>query len=208
MKLLVFSDLHEDETALEALKKINEKENFDYVLICGDVSRSISFAEDVFSIFPKAFIVPGNWDSEQVNELLKEQPGYAHAKRIELNGFNVVGFGYSPITPFGTFGEMQDSEIYKQMKDLPIDNKSLLMLHTPPKGYFDAVRGGNAGSESILKIITDKKPFAAFFGHIHEYSGTEMLGSTNLVKLPAANAMKACIVEISDTTIKSSFVEL
>ena len=51
MRLLVFSDLHGEETAVEKLKELAAKENFDYVLSCGDNSRAVSFLEDLINSF-------------------------------------------------------------------------------------------------------------------------------------------------------------
>jgi Icc-related predicted phosphoesterase len=208
MKLLVFSDLHEEEAALESLRRIAP--DFDHVLICGDVSRSVSFAEDVLKAFPKAFLVPGNWDSEPVNKLFASSPQWVHGKRVKLgNKFNIVGFGYSSPTPFGTFGELSEENIHDGMSRLKMDRHSLLMLHSPPKGHFDeGLLGRHIGSESVLKTIKDKKPLAAFFGHAHEHEGTEKLGPTTLVKLPAANSMRACSVSLTDKKLDVEFISL
>ncbi|MBD3209769.1 hypothetical protein GF318_00110 [Candidatus Micrarchaeota archaeon] len=209
MRILAFSDLHEDELALQSLKKISP--DFDHVFICGDIARTNQFAEEVLEAFPGAFLIPGNWDNELANRIFSESPQWVHEKRVELeNGLNLVGFGYSNITPFGTYGELTEDEIYSRMAKLPIDENTLLMLHTPPKGYFDvSPKGEHAGSSSILKIITQTKPLAAFFGHIHgKHLGVEELGSTMLVKLPAANAMQACSVSIEERKIKAGSVSL
>lgn len=208
MKILAFSDLHEEEAALEALRSIAP--DYDHVFICGDFAKTNSFAEEVLEAFPKAFIIPGNWDTKIVNELASKKPQWIHGKRRELeNGLNAVGFGYSPPTPFFTYGELTEEEIYEQMSKLPIDENTLLLLHCPPKGHFDHVHMvRNIGSESILKIIEEKKPFAAFFGHVHEHVGTEKLGSTKLIKLPPANSMRACSLSINDKRISTEFISL
>jgi len=208
MKLLAFSDLHGEEAALESLQRIAP--DFDHVLICGDISRSVSFAEDVLKAFPNAFVIPGNWDSEQVNNVLASSKQWIHGKRVKLTaGINIAGFGYSPPTPFGTFGEMSEQDIYSGMAKLKLDSSTLLMLHSPPKGHFDeGLLGRHIGSESILKMITEKKPLAAFFGHAHEHEGTAKLGQTTLVKLPPANGMRACSVSVKDKKLDVEFISL
>ncbi len=208
MKLLVFSDLHEEEAALESLQRIAP--DFDHVLICGDISRSVSFAEDVLNAFPKSFIIPGNWDSEQVNRVLASSKQWLHGRSMKLGkGLSIAGFGYSAPTPFGTFGELSEQDIYSGMARLKLDSSTLLMLHSPPKGHFDqGMLGRHIGSESILKTIRERKPLAAFFGHAHEHEGTEKLGPTTLVKLPPANAMRACSVLLTDKKLDVEFISL
>jgi len=225
MRALVVCDIHGEEEAVARIRGRMEREHFDHLLVCGDLSRSVSFAEDFLSEFPDAFIVPGNWDSKAVGEILAKGRNYAHGKRIELgNGLNIVGFGYSNITPFRTFGELNEKEIYEGMSKLDIDNNTLLVLHCPPKGHFDEVRdangdiaplvrsveqvGGHAGSESILRIIKEKKPLAAFFGHIHDHHGTAALGGTTLVKVPAGNGMRGAVAEINGRKVDVEFVIL
>jgi Icc-related predicted phosphoesterase len=84
------------------------------------------------------------------------------------------------------------------MRRLPIDENTLLLLHCPPYGFFDERKGAHVGSVSIRRVIEEKRPLAAFFGHIHEYRGTSMLGKTALIKLPPANGSAACSFSITD----------
>jgi hypothetical protein len=207
MKALVFSDIHEEEAALDSLAGMAPA--YDHVFICGDISQSNVFAEAVIDRFPNSLIIPGNWDSKRVNDLLSGARQWLHERRIELgDGLNAVGFGFSNPTPFGTYGELGEEEILSRMSRLPIDRDTLLLLHCPPKGFFDKVGGRNVGSSSILKIISEKQPLAAFFGHIHEYNGVEMLGRTMLVKLPAAMDMRACSASINNKKITAEMIPL
>lgn len=204
MRILAFSDLHEEDAALEWLAGMSG--GFDHVFACGDLAQSTLFAEDLLSLIPRCQVVPGNWDSRDVGDLLSKTPNWLHCRRKDLGeGLNAVGFGYSNPTPFGTFGELSEEDIHFQMSRLPIDERTLLLLHCPPYGFFDERRGAHAGSVSIRKVIEEKKPLAAFFGHIHEYSGTAMLGRTRLVKLPPANGFAACSLSITD---KKTSVEI
>lgn len=215
MKILAFSDLHNEEIALEGLEKIAS--NFDYVFVCGDTTQNQSFAERVLTISKNIFIIPGNLENKQMNEFLENIDSeysstkrYVHEQRVEIqDGLNVVGFGYSNITPFGTYGELNEQEIYEKMSKLDIDKNTLLMLHCPPKGYFDKTPNGlHVGSTSILKIIEEKKPLAVFFGHIHENKGMDRINNTTLVKLPAASNMRACEIKVSNKKIDATIIVL
>jgi len=207
MKFLVFSDLHQEEAALEKLR--GAADGFDYVLSCGDNSRSVSFLEEVIGSFPRFYFIPGNWEGEKENEFIAGNKNSVNERRVELeDGLNLVGFGYSNITPFGTYGELSEEEIYERMNKLEIDNNTVLLLHCPPKGHFDSARGKHAGSSSVLRIIEEKKPLVVFFGHIHEEEGMGRIEGTNIIKVPAANRFRACAVEIENKRITSKFIDL
>jgi Icc-related predicted phosphoesterase len=207
MRILAVSDIHEEEAALESILRLAP--SYDHVFICGDISRTASFAEDALKI-ENAFIIPGNWDNKIVNEVLSKSKQWLHERRADIgDGLNAVGFGYSPPTPFFTYGELSEDEIYLRMSKLPIDGNTLLLTHAPPKGHFDnAPVGRHIGSASILKIIEQKKPLAAFFGHAHEALGVEVFNSTTLVKLPPASHMKGCRVEIQSKKMVSEYIPL
>ncbi|MFH0884365.1 MAG: metallophosphoesterase [Candidatus Micrarchaeota archaeon] len=208
MRILAFSDLHGEEAALESLEKLAP--SYDHVFICGDITHSRSVAESIVKALPNSFIIPGNWDNRAVNEYLSEKTQWLQGRRVEIgNGLNAVGFGFSPPTPFYTYGELGEDEIYSRMSKLPIDRNTLLLLHCPPKGHFDLVHlVRRIGSSSILRIIEEKKPLAAFFGHVHEHMGTEKFGTTELVKLPPANSMRAASITIRDKRITTEFIAL
>ena len=209
MKFLVFSDLHDEESALQKLKELAAKEEFDYVLSCGDNSQSISFLEEIMDSFPRFFLIPGNWEGKEANEFLSDSRNCINEKRVELEGgLNIVGFGFSNVTPFGTYGELSEKEIHDRMGRLDIDNNTILLAHCPPFGFFDSVKGTRTGSHSALEIIEKKKPLVVFFGHIHETSGVRENGGTTFVKVPAANGMKACIAEINNKKTSVSFIGL
>jgi hypothetical protein len=208
MRILAFSDLHGDEAALQSLK--SRAADYDLLFGCGDFSHSLSFAEEITESMPNCLFIPGNWDNAPVSRLLSSGPCSVHGRRVELGeGLNAAGFGYTIPTPFGTHGERTEAEFLSSLSRLPIDGNTLLLLHCPPKGHFDEVAGGvHAGSESILNMIAAKKPLAAFFGHIHEHSGTAQLGPTTLVKLPAASDLRACAVGITGRKISAEFISL
>ncbi|MBN1170491.1 metallophosphoesterase family protein [Candidatus Micrarchaeota archaeon] len=206
MKFLAFSDLHDDQQAFEKLKKLAP--SFNNVFLCGDLTSRNQFAHEILASFPNGLIIPGNGEPKHVQEVFSGSRQWIHEKKADLGEINVVGFGLSPPTPFGTYGEIPDKEIYSRMSKLPISTNTILLLHAPPKGHFDEVKSQNVGSLSILRIIQEKKPMAAVFGHIHERQGTEMLGETLLVKLPAAMNMRACIISYQDKKLDAQFIVL
>ena len=208
MKILVFSDLHDDEeVTLEKIKEFYLSAKFDYVLIAGDTtSHSVSFVEEVVWLFSNCFIIPGNNEDSKVIEYLKGKEHYIHEKKVAVGVYNIIGFGFSNKTPFSTPGELAEEEIYERIKDLPIDQKTILVCHCPPCGYFDSVRGKKTGSTSLLRIIHEKEPLVFLCGHIHELEGVARIGKTTIIKIPAAMNGKVAVVAIEDKDIKVDFV--
>jgi Icc-related predicted phosphoesterase len=211
VKIFAFSDLHDEEDAFAKLKQAYGKSSFDCTFILGDTTNhSFSFLEKVVSSFKNCFFIPGNNEDPGLLEHASKLKGYLHAKSTKIGryDYDVVGFGYSPPTPFGTPGEMSDDDIGKQMGALDIGRNTILLTHAPPYRTFDETKFGYAGSTAIATILAQKKPFALFCGHIHERSGVKRVGETWVVKVPAAKDYHYCTAEIKDKSITAEFPEL
>ena len=199
MKILVVSDLHDDETALERIAA--RAKEFDYVLVAGDIGKGRNFLEDLLAVQSKLFLVPGNGDQDFFEEVCGER--CIQEKRVEIEeGLNLVGFGYSPPTPFHTPGEYPDKQLYSWMKGLPIDKKTIFVTHAPPFGVLDDVSGVHAGSRSVLRIIEEKGPLANACGHIHDKEGVAVVGSTSVLKVGAAKNGRAGEMDIFNGEVR------
>jgi uncharacterized protein len=209
MKMLVLADIHGEETVLEKLQAY-KKDTHDCVLVAGDTTNnSTSFMADIIEAFQGAYIIPGNNESANVHEIMQKAKHYAHEKRFELkDGYNLVGFGFSNPTPFHTPGELKDEEIYKKLAAMKIDGKTILLLHAPPYGLLDEIKGNHVGSQAIRKIIEEKQPYLVFCGHLHEVIGVERLGKTLIVNVPAAESGKCCTAEITNSTVCVQFRDI
>ncbi len=194
MKILLLADLHGDK---EVLDKLGGKAGkYERVIVAGDLGDD-EYIEKLLGTSDNIYWIPGNIERLEICGELQEK--CIHGKKIELgNGFNIVGFGFSGPTPFGTPGELSEEEIYAQMKGLPIDNKTILVTHSPPYGIMDEVSVGiHAGSKSIRKIMEEKKPLVLACGHIHQAEGKEKAGDTTVVHIPQGNMHKGILLEIN-----------
>jgi len=193
VKILAVSDLHDDETALE--KVIARAKEYDCLLVAGDIGKGRNFLEELLDAHPKIFLIPGNGDQDFLEEIAGER--CIQEKKVEIDeGFNLVGFGYSPPTPFHTPLEYPEEKLYSWMKGLPIDGKTIFLTHAPPYGVLDDVLGVHAGSRSVLRIIEEKKPLANVCGHIHEQEGVAKVGGTTVLKVGAAKRGRAGEIDI------------
>jgi Icc-related predicted phosphoesterase len=214
MKFLVIADLHEEELVLEKLPAILEREKPDYLIIAGDFTKphnsSISYAEDALNLYENILAIPGNCDPPKILELIEERGFSIHERKKDIGeGLNIVGFGYSGPTPFGTPGELGEEEILRRMSKLSINERSILVTHSPPEGILDInFRGDHLGSSSIKEIVEGKGPFLHLFAHVHECEGREKQGNTTFIKIPPAKSGKALIIDIKNQKIESRIVIL
>ncbi|MBI5223232.1 metallophosphoesterase family protein [Candidatus Micrarchaeota archaeon] len=207
MNLLIFSDLHEDDQALDRLGVHSSK--YDYVLGAGDLCDTNWFAEKMLETFDskKYFFVAGNADTKVANEAYRKSGSFIHGRKVEIeNELNIAGFGMSTPTPYGTYGELSEEEFEEGLTNLKIDQNTLLLLHCPPKGHFDLTPKGNIGSRAVLWAIEEFEPKMVFFGHIHERMGCAKIGQSTLVKLPPANRNMAASVRLDGQNIDVEFI--
>ncbi len=204
MRVLVLSDVHAEEGALEDTRSRLSAERYDAVVLLGDITNRgpVSFAEDFLEMLGesevKVFALFGNMDVREVRLLLEEAGVGIHAKKVELGeGWSLAGFGGSGPTPFGTPTEFSEEEIYNGLKGLKIDAKTILATHAPPYDVgLDNVRSGPAGSRSIRRIIEERQPAINLCGHIHEHEGEAKIGETRIVKVGAAMMGRAAELEV------------
>ena len=201
--MLIISDAHDEQIFLDKISAIWNNGNYDYLLMLGDITTSVRTIDNFMDKLNKnkkhVFVIPGNNEPEMVLKEYERLGIYLHKKRVNIkeNGnLNIVGFGFSNPTPFGTPGELSEDEIYNQMSKLNIDNNTILLTHAPPNGFFDDVRNAHVGSKAIRKIIEEKQPLINLSGHIHQRFGIDKLNRTYIMKIPALQFGKYGIMNI------------
>jgi Icc-related predicted phosphoesterase len=183
MRLLIFSDIHNDRRALARLMDIEA----DYYFAAGDM---VTWAKGFDQIGPllqrraeKMYVIPGNHESESDVEAMCSRYGLTnlHGRTLDIAGFSVAGLGYSNPTPFNTPGEYSEEELAHRLQEFGELDPLILVCHCPPKDtLLDRVREGvHAGSTSVKDFIEQRQPRYFFCGHIHEAEGvTTRLGTT------------------------------
>jgi Icc-related predicted phosphoesterase len=195
MKLLLFSDLHNDRDAARALVK--RARTADVVIGAGDFCNAHSGLSGCVGIFRKLdkpfLLVAGN--NETTDELQTEIADWPnahvlHGTAAEVGGITFFGVGGGiPITPFGSwsydFDEAQAAELLA-----PCPAGCVLIVHSPPRGCVDvSSRGDHLGSTAIRDAILRVRPKLVVCGHIHGSGGQ----SGDLDGIPIVNAGPAGI---------------
>ncbi len=188
MKLLLFSDLHNDLDAARHLVKRADKA--DVVIGAGDfcsVHRNLAACIDVLrSIKKTAVLVAGN--NETTDELVAACRGWPsahvlHGSGITINGVEFFGIGGGvPVTPFGAWSyDLTEEEAAQLLSKCP--SGGVLISHSPPKGAVDmASEGKSLGSTAVRAAIERLMPRLVVCGHIHGSAGKQaVIGSSPVV---------------------------
>lgn len=183
MKILIFSDLHNNARALEKLMAIEA----DCYIGAGDFVSFRKGLDPMGEIMkPRAdrmFVMPGNHETESDIADFCTRFGFRslHDTAIECAGHHVAGLGYSNITPFDTPGEFTEEEIARRLEKFADRKPLVLICHAPPLNTaLDRVKEGlHAGSSAVAEFIAKHQPAYFFCGHIHEAEGVVVqLGAT------------------------------
>lgn len=188
MKILLFSDIHEDVRTLARLMATPA----DLYIAAGDLanwSRGLDACGPILQPHgERVWVLPGNHESAQQIADFCAKFGLRnfHEQAWQVDGRWMAGLGYSSPTPFNTPGEYSEEEMAKRLEKFAALSPLVLVCHAPPFGSdLDRVNSStHAGSRSVKKFLEQHPPEWFFCGHIHECGGTETrLGKTRAVNL-------------------------
>lgn len=183
MKILVFSDIHGDKTALNRLMDTEA----DMYVAAGDLS---TFARGLDALAPilarraeKIWILPGNHENASQIESYCAQHGFhtLHGKSLAINGMHLAGLGHSNPTPFHTPGEDSEDTIAANLSAFGALNPLALICHCPPLDtpLDEASPGKHFGSRAVREFLDAHQPEWFICGHIHEAAGRDVkIGKT------------------------------
>ena len=183
MKLLIFSDIHNDWKALDRLLAIDA----DYYIAAGDQvtwAKGIDRAGEILALRSgKMYVLPGNHESAEMVAAMCARHGLHnfHEQHIQAGRWYVAGLGYSSPTPFNTPGEYTEPQIADRLNKFADLTPLVLVCHAPPYDTaLDQIRPGlHAGSRSVREFIDTYQPEHFLCGHIHEAEGVAVqLGRT------------------------------
>lgn len=205
MKLFVISDIH------GAIKPIDNAAPLiraaDGVIISGDITHTKTRAEamDILACLEqyskRILAVHGNWDREEVKELLEEKGYSLHGKGLVLDGVGFFGVGGSSPTPLNTATEYSEEEIaltleagYRKVRDA---SRVVLVSHAPPRRVRDrSFIGLRGGSHSVKAFIGAHPINLCLCGHIHEAHGVERFQDTLVVNSGSFKKGRYVTIEI------------
>ena len=192
MRLLAFSDLHQDLDQAAALVELAG--DADVVVGAGDfasIHEGLSETIDALAaIEVPTVLVPGNNETEAaLREAAAAWPAATvlHGEATQIDGQTFFGLGAGvPVTPWDWSFDLAEDEAAELLSACP--DGAVLVVHSPPFGHVDqSSAGDHLGSTAICEAIDSKRPRLAVCGHIHESWGTESaIGPTRVANLGPA----------------------
>ncbi len=185
MDILAFVDTHSSEQAMR--KVVKKAEKADIIICGGDVSifghGQNEALKELNRIGKPVLIIHGNHENRrkfaEMCERLKNLV-YIHNRVHTIGEYSFIGYGD------GGFS-LRDPEFLKlakrELKNIPKNNRIILVSHGPPYGTkVDMIDGNHAGSKDIRKFIELFKPILLITGHLHENEGrTDKIGNTRII---------------------------
>jgi Icc-related predicted phosphoesterase len=183
VKLLIFSDIHNN---LKALDRLMDTEA-DYYFAAGDLVNWAKGLDACGEILKRradqVYVLPGNHESAAQITAFCGQFGLHdfHQHTLKIGKYHVAGLGYSSPTPFNTPGEYTEAQLAEKLAPFAPLEPLVLICHAPPKDTpLDRVRDGlHAGCQAVREFVDRHQPEYFFCGHIHEAEGVTIeMGKT------------------------------
>jgi uncharacterized protein len=219
-----YRHMQEDEDAVD--------KRFKEVMLEG-TERWIAMADDKLKgKVHRVIVCPANDDMFEIDPVL--QSGhvveFGGEEPLELEGYQMVSFGWTNPTPWDTFRELPEEQLGERVDEIVArvtdPGRTIFNFHAPPHGTgideapalnadMSYMAGGRAlrpvGSTSIREAIGRVQPLLSLHGHIHESKGALRMGST-LVLNPGSSyeegVLQGAIVTIDDKKRKVKSYQL
>lgn len=201
LKLLLFSDVHRDLSAAEAL--VEASRDVDVAVCAGDLAVKREGLDSVVRVLCEmevpTVLVPGNAESDA--ELREACSGWSSATVLHGSGTRIEGLrfwglgGGVPVTPFGSWSfDLTEDEARARLAGCP--DEAVLVSHSPPFGHLDQAEGRHLGSRAVLEAVERTQPMLVVCGHIHACWGMRgEIGTSDVVNAGPAGV----VVEVERT---------
>lgn len=199
-RILVISDIHGSMRSLNKIKAAYHKYDFDFGVICGDITH-FGNKEDAVEILEKmpteVIGILGNCDPATVEQAYEETDDwYIELKMATKRGIDFIGLSGSKYSE-------DKVEVFKERSK----GADVFVLHQPPYGYLDeASRGKHIGSKKLLPVVEDNQPKIVLSGHVHEDRGVMEEKGTVFMNPGPAGEDKLGLLEIDGEKVKPKLI--
>ena len=187
MKLLAFTDVHQNKKALLNIKEKARREKPDFLVCCGDLSIFGNGLEEsakfLNNLNIKTLIIPGNHETpEEIKELCLENKNFINIHQGAYEYHNYIFFGWGT----GGFSSREEKfeRIAKQFKKSYEKTKKLIFITHAPiyNTKLDHLSMGHRGCKSTREFVEETNPVLVLCGHFHEkFRKQDKIGKTLIV---------------------------
>ena len=186
MKLLAFTDIHEDARLLERIKTTAREERVDLIVCTGDFTifgrSGKKMLAAIDNLGAPVILIHGNHeDEEEVATLVKSCKNitFAHMRAKDVGGYRFIGYGGGGFRTHEPELEELERKLANQFNE-----RTIILSHAPPYGTkLDEVDDDwHVGNQSLTALIRRRKPLLVLCGHIHEcFHKHDQLAQTTLI---------------------------
>jgi uncharacterized protein len=185
MKILAFTDVHGDISAISRVISSVKKEKIDVLICAGDISNFSDNLKELVQMFKRIEIpfimLPGNHeDPKELGDLCKNLKNciMLHKKIHKIQDVLFVGSGGGGFSS----KDIEFENFVNKNKDGILNAKKIVLItHAPPiNTKLDLIPHlGHCGCKSYRKFIEKYQPSLAISGHLHEtFRKMDHLGHT------------------------------
>ncbi|MBF0119319.1 MAG: metallophosphoesterase family protein [Desulfobacterales bacterium] len=200
MRIYAVADIHSNKDKIELIKDTIRQFQPDVLVIAGDITNHFNpepLIEQISRLPIHILAICGNTDSNKVEKLLTKYSNLfsLHLNKKIVNSIDFVGLNGTIPIPFYSkicFGEEQ---MLNKIEHL-ITKDTVLVVHPPPRNILDEAFGiFHAGSKNLYDMVLKLEPKILICGHIHEQTGTAILGKTHVVNCSIGRKGAGAIIE-------------
>jgi len=186
IRVYAAADLHGKQDRIERLQRNLSILKPDILVLAGDITNFIRARDTLGKLDSLALpilMIRGNSDLKHVEHLCRF---YTHchslqAVHLTVHAIQFVGFGGTWPLPFHSRIALGENAHLSKIHSL-VNQHTVLVTHTPPRGAQDLVMGRfHAGSSGLRRLVETCQPELLICGHIHENCGVTRVGRTHVV---------------------------
>lgn len=200
MRIYAVADIHGKQAKIARIRQVISELKPDALVVAGDITAYVNSGAVIhqFNQMPVPVLaIRGNTDIKKVDRLLDVYPNTSslHLKEQKMNGVKFVGVSGTIPVPFSSRIGWREKKIIYTLAAL-VDNDSVLVVHSPPRGVLDEAFGRfHAGCRRLYQLVVQRQPRLVLCGHIHESTGIASIGQTTVVNCNVARTGRGAVVD-------------
>ncbi len=205
MLIYAVADIHSKLQKIETVKNNINRFKPDVLVIAGDLTQYFNpqpTIEHIAALAISTIIVRGNSDLKKVETMLAPFSNIftPHLAVKKILGYSFVGLNGTIPIPFRS--QISLTEKWSHQIEPLLNRQTVLVAHPPPRGTLDSVLFNlHAGCPKIREVIFAQRPLLYICGHIHESSGTQILGETVVVNCSIGREGEGALIELSENSV-------